>query len=97
MSKTVSPGWGFKTRLHIIDGKFCNSAYDLRDSLSAFNCGIREITSVIIIAIPLKDNLDTASFGILYVCMTIFCNNETITKKLAKRHLYNLDGEILQL
>jgi len=56
MSKIVSPGWGFNTRLHMTDGKFCNSACGLKDSFT-FNCGTREITSVIIIAIPLEGDL----------------------------------------
>lgn len=61
MSRIVSPGWGFKTMLHTIDGKFCSSVCGLGDSSVAFNCGIREITSVIIIAIPLEDNLQGVS------------------------------------
>lgn len=79
MSKIISPGCGFKTKLHRIDGKFCNSTCGLRDSLSIFNCGTREVTSVIIIAIPLKDSLQHH-----FVLYKGSCSNETTNPYMTK-------------
>ena len=53
MSKTISPGWGFKTWLTTMDGKFWGKATSL---ISGVNVGATYLARVISTATPLQVN-----------------------------------------